>query len=115
MKTQIIYPKHPLLKKHIQYFLFIDKEGFDKVSQICYPNTNHCLSLIQRGKLVKQNNANYTILPSKTNSSYLTGIYKSPIKISTTIPYKELCINFNPFGIEAILNTKLWRNRQKVV
>ncbi|WP_108869797.1 helix-turn-helix domain-containing protein [Aquimarina aquimarini] len=107
MKTKIIYPRHPVLKEFIQYFLFIEKEDFKEVSQICYPNTNHCLSLMQDSYLFKQNDFNYSVLPSNTNSSYLTGIYKNPINISANFPYKELCINFNPLGLEAILNEKL--------
>jgi AraC-like DNA-binding protein len=110
MKTKIVYPKNPLLKELIQYFLFITKSDNEIISQLCYPNTNHCLSLIKGGKMVELNTNEYSILPSTKNSSYLTGIYKKPIKIITKQPYQELCINFNPMGMEAIFGEKLSHN-----
>lgn len=107
MKVKIVHPKHPLLKEIIQYFLFIEKSNHDDISQICYPNTNHCLSLMQGSKIHKINDYNYTITESKNNSSYLTGIYQHPISITSTIFYKELCINFNPLGLETLFGKKL--------
>jgi AraC-like DNA-binding protein len=110
MKTKIVYPKNPLLKEFIQYFLFITKSDNEIISQLCYPNTNHCLSLIKGGKMVELNTNDYSILPSTKNGSYLTGIYKQPINITTKQPYQELCINFNPMGLEAIFGEKLSQN-----
>jgi AraC-like DNA-binding protein len=107
MKTKIFYPKNPLLKEFIQYFLFITKSDNKIISQLCYPNTNHCLSLIRGGKMVELNTNEYSISPSTKNSSYLTGIYKQPITITTKHAYQELCINFNPMGLEAIFGEKL--------
>ncbi len=110
MKTKIVYPKNPLLKKFIQYFLFLTKGDNEMVSQLCYPNTNHCLSLIKGGEMIALNANEYRILPSTRNSSYLTGIYKEPIKIIAKQPYQELCINFNPLGLEAIFGEQLSQN-----
>ncbi|QZK89304.1 helix-turn-helix transcriptional regulator [Flavobacterium sp. CHNK8] len=110
MKTKIVYPKNPLLKKFIQYFLFLTKGDTEMVSQLCYPNTNHCLSLIKGGEMIALNANEYSILPSTRNSSYLTGIYKEPIKIIAKQPYQELCINFNPLGLEAIFGEQLSQN-----
>jgi len=107
MKTKIVYPKNPLLKEFIQYFLFITKNDNEIISQLCYPNTNHCLSLIRGGEMVELNANEYVVQPSKKNSSYLTGIYKQPIKITTQEPYQELCINFNPMGLETIFGENL--------
>ncbi len=104
MKTQITYPKHSILKKLIQYFIFIEKEDYNLTSQVCYPNTNHCLSFTKASQLIQTNNCDYTIIPSEENSSYVTGIYKKPIIISAKMPYKEVCINFNPLGLESIFN-----------
>ena len=107
MKTKIVYPKNPILKEFIQYFLFITKSDNEMISQLCYPNTNHCLSIIKGGEMVELNTNEYTVLSSSKNSSYLTGIYKQPIKITTKQPYQELCINFNPMGLEAIFGENL--------
>lgn len=107
MKTKIVYPKNSLIKELIQYFLFITKNDNDSISQLCYPNTNHCLSLIKGGEMFELKANEYSILPSQKNSSYLTGIYKQPIKIITKQPYQELCINFNPMGLEAIFGVNL--------
>ena len=110
MKTKIVYPKNPLLKEFIQYFLFISKTDDLIVNQLCYPNTNHCLSLIKGGEMVELDTNEYSISPATKNSSYLTGIYKKPIKISTKHAYQELCINFNPMGMEAIFGENLSQN-----
>ena len=76
MKTKIVYPKNSLLKEVIQYFLFITKNDDEIITQLCYPNTNHCLSIIKGGEMMEVNKNEYHILPSTKNSSYLTGIYK---------------------------------------
>lgn len=110
MKTKIVYPKNSLLKELIQYFLFIIKSDNETITQLCYPNTNHCLSLIKGGEMIELNTNEYSILPSTKNSSYLTGIYKQPIKITTKQPYQELCINFNPMGLEAVFGENLSQN-----
>lgn len=110
MKTKIVYPKNSLLKELIQYFLFITKSDNEIISQLCYPNTNHCLSIIKGGEMIQLNTNEYSILPSTKNSSYLTGIYKQPIKINIKQPYQELCINFNPMGLEAIFGENLSQN-----
>jgi AraC-like DNA-binding protein len=110
MKTKIFYPKKPLLKEFIQYFLFITKSDNEIISQLCYPNTNHCLSLIKGGEMIELNTNEYSIISSTKNSSYLTGIYKQPIKIYTNQPYQEICINFNPMGLEAIFGENLSQN-----
>jgi AraC-like DNA-binding protein len=110
MQTKIVYPKNPLLKEFIQYFLFITKSDSKVISQLCYPNANHCLSLIKGGEMVELNTNEYSILPSTKNSSYLTGIYKQPIRITTKQPYQELCVNFKPMGLEAIFGEKLSQN-----
>ncbi len=102
MKTKIVYPNNFLLKEVIQYFLFITKSDNEIITQLCYPNTNHCLSIIKEGEMMEVNKNEYHILPSTKNSSYLTGIYKQPIKINAKQPYQELCINFNPMGLESI-------------
>lgn len=113
MNTKIVYPKHPLLKEIIQYFLFISKNDTKSISQLCYPNTNHCLSLVKGGEMLKVNANEYRIIPSTKNSSYLTGIYKEPIKITTNQSYQELCINFNPMGLETIFGEHLSQNTFK--
>ena len=53
-------------------------------------------------QLIKNDENNYTVIQSKDNTSYVTGIYKRPIVITSEIPYQELCINFNPMGLECL-------------
>lgn len=107
MNTKTVYPKSTILKEFIHFFLFIEKNDYTKTSQVCYPNTNHCLSLMKHSEICKIDEHNYKITPSNFNTSYLTGIYKNPINITVGHPYKELCINFNPLGLEKVFGTKL--------
>ncbi|VXB59534.1 conserved hypothetical protein [Flavobacterium sp. 9AF] len=110
MQTKIFYPRNPLVRECIQYFLFITKNDNEYISQLCYPNTNHCLGLIKKGQIVAVNHSEYHILSSTKNSSYLTGIYKEPIKIIANQPYQELCINFNPMGLEVFFGEGFSKN-----
>lgn len=104
MTAQITYPQDPTLRKIIQYFIFIKKESNDAISQTCYPNTNHCLSLMRGSRLVRTSEVHYTVTRAAQNTSYVTGIYQTPIVISSNIAYEEVCINFNPLGLEAVFH-----------
>ncbi len=103
MKTTIIYPKSEVLKKYIQYFLFLKNEDPNyQREHICFPNTNYCLGLHKGNRLAAVTNSRYSLLPSLGFHSYLTGIYQSPIYIQAKGVFDEVCIDFEPLGIDVL-------------
>ena len=103
MKTTIVYPKNKLLKKYIKYFLFITNcdPTYNK-RHISYPNTNYCLGLYKGSKLINNSKYEYSIVQSEGYNSYLTGIYEKPLTFHFTGVFDEICIDFEPLGLEAI-------------
>ena len=103
MRTEIVYPQNDLLKKYIKYFLFIQNDQADySKSHISYPNTNHCLGLYKGSRLIPISEREYSVEESSDYHSYLTGIYRRPINFQVNGLLDEICIDFEPMGIEAL-------------
>ena len=45
METIILKPQHELLKRYIEYFLFLDKRDNNLVDYTTFPNNNLCLAI----------------------------------------------------------------------
>ncbi|MCB1023280.1 MAG: hypothetical protein KDB79_02750, partial [Acidobacteria bacterium] len=101
MRVELIRPRNALLRKYIQYFFFISnsQEDYDK-THICYPNTNYCLGLLKGSRLHRLSDTNFEVVPSTSYRSYLTGIYQKPINVSYQGRFDEVCIDFEPLGLE---------------
>lgn len=108
MKVELIRPKNEILRQFIQYFFFIENtdEKYNK-THICYPNTNYCLGLLKGKKTVQISETNYKVLPSNTYESYLTGIYQKPINVHYEGSFNEVCIDFEPLGLEMLTGIKI--------
>ena len=79
-------------------------------THISYPNTNYCLGLQKGSKLVRVSDAEYEVLPSGNYRSYLTGIYQKPISIHYRGGFSEVCIDFEPLGLEMLTGVKISDN-----
>ena len=111
MVTTIIKPKSDFLSQFIQYFFFIksEDENYDK-THISYPNTNYCLGLNKGNKLEKISDTEYKVLPSNNYQSYLTGIYQKPIHLQYKGSFNEVCVEFEPMGLEMLTGVKISSN-----
>ena len=111
MKVELIKPKNEFLRQFIQYFFFIknDDEKYNK-THICYPNTNYCLGLHKGKKTVQISETDYKVLPSKRYESYLTGIYQKPINVHYQGRFSEVCIDFEPLGLEMLTGIQVSNN-----
>jgi AraC-like DNA-binding protein len=111
MKATLIQPNNKFLRQFIQYFFFIknDSENYSKI-HISYPNTNYCLGLYKGNKIVKISETEYEVLPSDNYRSYLTGIYQKPIQIHYQGSFNEVCIEFEPLGLEMLTGVELSNN-----
>lgn len=54
METIIIKPINEILKKYVQYFLFLRKSDSNLINYTTFPNSNLCLAIY------RQNSVNYT-------------------------------------------------------
>ncbi len=108
MKVELIRPKSNFLRQFIQYFFFIknDDEKYNK-THICYPNTNYCLGLHKGKKKAQFSDTDYKVLPSSNYQSYLTGIYQKPINVHYQGKFSEVCIDFEPLGLEMLTGVKI--------
>ena len=108
MKVTVKKPRDARLKGKIQHYFFLknDNSSYSK-THVCYPNTNHCLGLIRGGRLRRTADYSYLMEPIAGYSSYLTGLYTKPISIRYSGPFDEVCIDFEPFGIESLTGTPL--------
>ncbi|MBV7270688.1 helix-turn-helix domain-containing protein [Winogradskyella luteola] len=108
MNLDVVFPKSTELKKYIKYFLFIknDQINYNR-KHVSYPNTNCCLGLLKGSKLITVSKNEYKITDSDGFYSYLTGIYEQPKTFHYIGKFDEICIDFEPLGIEALTGIKV--------
>ncbi len=108
METTVIHPQNHLLRKYINYFLFIqnDDPGYSK-KHISYPNTNYCLGMYRGSKLVHTSDYAYSVVTDEGYNSYLTGIYEKPVSFHINGVFDEICIDFEPLGLETLTGLEL--------
>jgi|GEM_PF-4039722 len=108
MKAQVIRPTNKVLKRYIKYFLFMESEDFSYNNlHTSFPNTNVCLGLFKGNRLIETSDHHYTVSESKNFSSYLTGIYHKPTTFRYNGKFSEVCIDFEPLGLDVISGHKL--------
>lgn len=108
MKALSISVKNLQLRRYIKYFLFLEnKDPFYRKNHTSFPNTNHCLGLLKNSKMTQIGVDNFQISNSSAYNSYLTGIYKTPISIEYQGEFQEICIDFEPLGLESLFREKL--------
>ena len=111
MLATLVKPQSRFLRRYIQYFFFIynSDEGYTK-THVCYPNTNYCLGLHKGSRLLRLSETEYNVIPSNNYQSYLTGIYQKPINVRYKGAFEEVCIDFEPLGLEMLTGTRISPN-----
>ncbi|MEE1947136.1 helix-turn-helix transcriptional regulator [Pedobacter sp. KR3-3] len=103
MNTHIIAPKHPLLKKHIQYFLFFKQDAKVASSYVTFPNNNLCLAIYKNNHVEYQSTAgvNNCKVSNGQNSftSRLYGFHNLPFKVQVQSDLDQVCILFSPAAL----------------
>lgn len=108
MNIQSIKPTSKVLKRYIKYFLFMTSEDISyNYTHTSFPNTNVCLGLFEGNRLIETSSHNYTVCKSNNYGSYLTGMYHKPITFQYNGKFSEVCIDFEPLGLEVISGQKL--------
>jgi len=105
MKFVIVKPKHEILKKYVQYFLFFRKADNNTIKYTTFPNNNLCLAIY------KQNEINYINNPGRNNCiitngsksfvSRFYGFHKIPFQVDINSFLDQMCIVFYPSALRA--------------
>ncbi len=100
MKSTLLIPTHPLLKKYIEYFLFFESTR-ESISYKTYPNTNFCLALYEGNKVIWDKKTNICTISDcdSTYSSKLFGLHKKPFQVNCKGTLNQICILFSPEGL----------------
>jgi AraC-like DNA-binding protein len=105
MNTLIVPVQTPVLKKHIQYFIFFNHDLNSAFSYTTFPNTNLCLAIYKENEIryanSKHENECTVIHNSKAFSSRLYGFHEQPFKVNILSRLQQGCILFHPGGLRA--------------
>ncbi len=108
MKTTIIHPTHPELKKYIQYFILFNAENTANVNYTTFPNTNLCLSIYKHNTITVETKKNGKHLSTKSGTSsytsYLSGFHDSTLNVNINASIDEICILFHPSALRIFSN-----------
>jgi AraC-like DNA-binding protein len=105
MKSLVIKPRNEILKKHIQYFLFFNKENNDLISYTTFPNNNLCLAIYKENDIDYVNDLkNNNCVINKGNrifTSKFYGFHKMSFNVSIKSCLDQICIIFKPSALRA--------------
>lgn len=108
METEIIKPINPKLKTTIQYFIIFKSENNKETTYTTFPNTNLCLSLYNKNKIVveeKKGSKHLLTMESEQRyKSYLSGFHDSNLHVTINTPIDEVCIIFHPGAVRLLSN-----------
>lgn len=108
MKTTIIHPTHPELKKYIQYFILFNAENTANVNYTTFPNINLCLSIYKHNTITIETKKSGKHLSTKSGTSaytsYLSGFHDSTLNVNINASIDEICILFHPSALRIFSN-----------
>ncbi|AQX13600.1 hypothetical protein BAX94_06545 [Elizabethkingia meningoseptica] len=103
METIILKTIHSELENIIQYFIFFRSERNEMINYTTFPNTNLCLSIYKKNKIIieQKNNTKYlsTIESDNTYVSLLSGFHESSLHVNVSAALDEICIIFHPAAL----------------
>jgi AraC-like DNA-binding protein len=88
----------PALRPFIEFILFNYACRSVHTSVTYYPNTDICLGIIRQKELAASADGFFIRDTHKSISSYLTGIYCQPHKLTIDGTFDEICLPFTPLG-----------------
>lgn len=111
MKLDFYKPENELLKKYIEGYYFISKNGdANSISYFTFPNNYGILSVYQNAK-VQFDNGKYCITSSEKENmtAELVMRYIEPIEVTYKELVNEITIYFKPLGINRFIhNSKIF-------
>ncbi|SFC88304.1 Helix-turn-helix domain-containing protein [Zunongwangia mangrovi] len=103
METLLFKPQNPLLKKHIQYFLFFRKNSNNPFGYKSFANTNICLALYQASTVFynpKDSNRCTVLASSDEPTCRLYGAHQSAFEVEVHGSLDQVCVLFHPGSLK---------------
>lgn len=112
METKIVKPRHELLKKYVEYFLFLDKSDTQLVNYTTFPNSNLCLAIYKQNEVSYRNEEKTNCCSIKEGtkffSSRIYGFHTMPFTVDLRSELDQVCIIFHPAALRAFSNESLF-------
>ncbi|MHC6198953.1 hypothetical protein ATE49_11260 [Elizabethkingia miricola] len=103
MRTSILKTSRPELEDIVQYFIFFRSEGKERINYTTFPNTNLCLSIYKKNKVIleQRNKTRYisTLEGNETYVSFISGFYESSLHVDINAKLDEICLIFHPAAL----------------
>jgi AraC-like DNA-binding protein len=109
------YPQHPLLKKHIQYYYFMqsDNSSLD-TSYYVFPNTNISLNIHKNvSHSFEDNRVGVAGNNGKNKTTILMGMRELPVLVNLKGCLDKITIVFHPLGFNHFIKEPYLRLAQK--
>lgn len=105
METIIVKPNSEVLKKYVQYFLFLSKTDHALVNYTTFPNSNLCLAIYRQNNISYTNktDVNQCVITSgkKEFISRYYGFHAIPFNVDIRSSLDQVCIVFHPSALRA--------------
>jgi len=111
METIILRPENELLKKYVEYFLFLKKSDHNLINYTTFPNSNLCLAIYKQNKVTYVNDGKNNICSIAVGenrfSSRIYGFHTSPFKVNLQGELDQVCIIFHAAALGAFTGESL--------
>lgn len=111
METIILRPENELLKKYVEYFLFLKKSDHNLINYTTFPNSNLCLAIYKQNKVTYVNDGKNNIcsiaMGKNRFSSRIYGFHTSPFKVNLQGELDQVCIIFRTAALGAFTGERL--------
>ena len=101
MNVICLTPKHPITKTVVERYLVLSSNQ-PQTSFNCFPNSNHCLGVIKSKNIGRKTKSHVEFNNDSKSTHYISGIYSRPFRFEIKGPYKEICIDIRPLGLETM-------------
>ncbi|MEH3112390.1 helix-turn-helix domain-containing protein [Pedobacter terrae] len=105
LKTIIVKPENIVLKRYVEYFLFLRKKDDVSVQYTTFPNNNLCLAIYRHNHVDYQYGAkmNHCLISSGRQefTSRIYGFHNMPFRVDIQQQLDQICIIFHPAALKA--------------
>ncbi|WP_343307439.1 helix-turn-helix domain-containing protein [Chitinophaga niabensis] len=109
MKIETFYPRHAILREHIEYYYFLRTYARDfKTAYYSFPNTLQSFNIHKNASCEIGNNSTHVYgVPEKKYLMIAQGKYESPLQVLLEGKLDKVTINFKPLGLNHFIRRPL--------
>lgn len=108
METLIVKPVNEILKKYVEYFLFLRKSDSCLINYTTFPNSNLCLAIYKQNAVTYTSNTDTNQCTIKCGNKGITsriyGFHTMPFNVNIDTDVDQICIVFFPAALRAFTN-----------